>query len=100
MFAEAAQHGYIPAKEKVAWYNILSSTTEEELIEARKAFEELVPLGRSDSQMVSIDKQFINHTGRWKNYNFLHILTGYGIYVCYWTRWFGGEWSKSFAVLM
>lgn len=51
LYVEAAQHGYIPAKEKVAWFNLLSATTEEKLIEARKSFDELVPLGRSDSQM-------------------------------------------------
>lgn len=54
LYVEAAQHGYIPAKEKVAWYNLLSATTEEKLIEARKSFDELVPLGRPDSQMVCI----------------------------------------------
>ena len=54
LYVEAAQHGYIPAKEKVAWFNLLSATTEEKLIEARKSFDELVPLGRSDSQMVCI----------------------------------------------
>ncbi len=54
LFVEAAKLGYVPAKEKVAWFQLLSAGTQEDLEAARKAFDELVPLGRPDSQMVII----------------------------------------------
>jgi len=59
LFVEAAKLGYVPAKEKVAWFQLLSAGTQEDLEAARKAFDELVPLGRPDSQMVIILFYFI-----------------------------------------
>lgn len=57
MFVEAAELGYIPAKERVAWSQLLGSNSLEELPIARKTFEELAELGKPDSQMV-ITMQF------------------------------------------
>lgn len=54
MFVEAAELGYIPAKECVAWSQLLGSNSLEELPIARKTFEELAELGKPDSQMVII----------------------------------------------
>lgn len=51
MFVEAAELGYIPAKERVAWSQLLGSNSLEELPIARKTFEELAELGKPDSQM-------------------------------------------------
>lgn len=52
LFVEAAGLGYIPAKERVAWFQLLGSSNNEDLAKARKAFEELATLGRPDSHMV------------------------------------------------
>lgn len=52
MFQEAAELGYKPAREHMAWSQLLGSAKEEDLIAARKVFEELADLGRPDSQMV------------------------------------------------
>ena len=54
MFVEAAELGYIPAKERVAWSQLLSSNSLEDLPIARKTFEELADLGKPDSQTVYI----------------------------------------------
>lgn len=54
MFVEAAELGYIPAKERVAWSQLLGSNSLEELPIARKTFEELADLGKPDSQTVYI----------------------------------------------
>lgn len=74
LFIEAANLGYIPAKEKVAWYQLLGSGSVEDLTAARKAFEELVPLGRPDSQMV-INSTFLkckaNIFMTWFSLNFI-----------------------------
>ncbi len=53
LFEEAAELGYIPAKERVAWSQLLGSNSLEELPAARKTFEELANLGRPDSQTVN-----------------------------------------------
>ena len=54
LYVEAAGLGYIPAKERVAWFQLLGSSNNEDLVKSRKAFEELVPLGRPDSHMVCL----------------------------------------------
>lgn len=59
MFVEAAELGYIPAKEQVAWSQLLGSNSIEELPIAKKSFEELANIGRPDSQMVDFYSVFI-----------------------------------------
>jgi hypothetical protein len=54
MFMEAAELGYIPAKERVAWSQLLGSNSLEELPIAKTIFEELANLGKPDSQTVYI----------------------------------------------
>ena len=56
LFMEAAELGYIPAKERVAWSQLLGSNSLEEIPIARKTFEELANLGRPDSQTVNSRK--------------------------------------------
>lgn len=52
MFVEASELGYIPAKEQVAWSQLLGSNSIEDIPIARKTFEELSNLGKPDSQTV------------------------------------------------
>ena len=54
MFVEAAELGYIPAKEQVAWHQLLGSNSIEQLPTAKKTFEELASLGRPESQTVKL----------------------------------------------
>jgi len=51
LYLDAAQLGYIPAKEKVAWFQLLGSASFPELDEAKKSFEELIPHGQPETQM-------------------------------------------------
>lgn len=55
MFSEAAELGYTPAREQVAWLQLLGSQKQDELMGARKVFEELAELGRPNSQMVKLN---------------------------------------------
>lgn len=51
LYLDAAQLGYIPAKEKVAWFQLLGSSSLLELDEAKKSFEDLIPHGQPETQM-------------------------------------------------
>ena len=53
LYVRAAEFGYLPAKERVAWAKLLGSSTRMDLESARKTFQELSQLGRPDSQMVT-----------------------------------------------
>lgn len=54
LYLDAAQLGYIPAKEKVAWFQLLGSASLLELDAAKKSFEELMPYGQPETQMVNL----------------------------------------------
>ena len=53
LYQKAAELNYYPAREKVAWSQLLGSSTSLDFETARKTMEELSKLGRPDSQMVN-----------------------------------------------
>jgi len=51
LYLEASKLGYIPAKEIIAWMQLLGSSSPHQLDAARKSFEALLPFAQPETQM-------------------------------------------------